>query len=122
MKELGYQQSNGNHILFFKYTSQGITILFVYVDDMIIKSDDKKGITSLTHQLAIDFEIKLFGELRYFLDIEVVFSRQIIYLSQHKYILNLLDDISMFGCKPAPTPIESEMKIGINDNTPIDRG
>ena len=37
MKTLDYQQYNGEHTLFFKQASQGlITILIVYVDDIII--------------------------------------------------------------------------------------
>lgn len=49
IKALGYQQNNGNHTSFFRHTPQSITILLVYVDDMIITGNDKKQITSLTN-------------------------------------------------------------------------
>ena len=41
MKKLGFNQAQGDHTLFFKHSNQGkITILIVYVDDMIITRDD----------------------------------------------------------------------------------
>lgn len=78
LKELEYQQNNDNYTVFFKHTT---TILLVYVDDMIIKDDDKEEIPSVTGQFTVNFEIKLLGELHYFLDIEAAYSRQGIHLS-----------------------------------------
>ena len=40
---LGYKQSQGDHTLFIKHSvSGGITILLVYVDDIIVTGDDKR--------------------------------------------------------------------------------
>ena len=51
------------------------------------------------------------GNLRYFLGIEVARSRKGIFLSQRKYVLNLLNEIGMLGCKVAETPIEVNHKV-----------
>jgi len=42
MVSLGYQQSQGDHTLFIKHSLNGkLTLLLVYVDDMIIIGDDE---------------------------------------------------------------------------------
>ena len=59
-----------------------MTTLIVYVDDMIIRGDDTEEITKLQQQLAMEFEMKNLGGLKYFLGIEVARSKQCIFLSQ----------------------------------------
>ena len=46
------------------------------------------------------------GRLKYFLGIEVAHSREGIFISQQKYILDLLKETGMLGCKPTDTPIK----------------
>jgi hypothetical protein len=43
---------------------------------------------------------------------EVARSRKGIYVSQRKYVLDLLKETGMLGCKPADTPMDSTKKIG----------
>ena len=43
MKKWGYSQSNGDHSLFYKHSNmEKITILIVYIDDIIITGDDSE--------------------------------------------------------------------------------
>ncbi|GJR80320.1 putative ribonuclease H-like domain-containing protein [Tanacetum coccineum] len=44
-------------------------------------------------------------ELKYFLGIEVLRSKQGIFMYQKKYVLDLLAEIGMVDCKPADTPM-----------------
>jgi Reverse transcriptase (RNA-dependent DNA polymerase) len=46
-------------------------MLAVYVNDMIIISDDEEGIQQLMTRLGKEFEVKDLGQLRYFLRIEI---------------------------------------------------
>lgn len=50
-------------------------------------------------------------------------SRRGIFISQRKYVLDLLSETGMLGCKPADTPIEHNLKLGEDsDGTPVDKG
>src|SRR4051812_23332592 len=71
MCKAGYKQSNGDHTMFYKHENGRITILTVYVDDIIITGDDKKKIRMLKYYLAEEFEVKDMGELKYFIGIEI---------------------------------------------------
>ena len=72
MLGLGYKQSQGDHTLFISHSISGnITVLLVYVNDIIVIGDDKEGIDHLRGCLAKEFEIKELQKLKYFLGIEV---------------------------------------------------
>ena len=68
------------------------------------------------------FEINNLGELKYFLEIEVARSRHGIFISQRKYVLNLLSETGMLGSKACDTPIESNQKLSDSSRAMVDKG
>lgn len=90
---------------------------------MIITGDDTEEIAKLQKQLATEFEMKNLGGLKYFLGIEVARSKRGIFLSQQKYILDLLAEVGMMDCKSADTPIIQNHKLGgYPSQIPTDKG
>ena len=57
--------------------------------------------------------MKDLGGLKYFLGIEVTRSKDDIYLSQQKYILDLLSEAGMLECKLVETPIIQNHRLAI---------
>ena len=55
---------------------------------------------TLKKNLSKEFEVKDLGQLRYFLGIEIVRNPKGIILSQRKYVLDLLSETGMLGCRP----------------------
>jgi hypothetical protein len=102
---MGYTQCNGDHNVFYRHfyrhSGRHIMILSVYVDDIIITGDDTFEMSQLKQKLSKEFEAKDLGQLRYFLGIEIVRSPKGIVLSQRKYVLDLLSDVGMLGCRVA---------------------
>ena len=99
--------------MFVKFsTEKKIAVLIVYVDDIILTGDFKKELQFLKQRLAQDFDIKDLGNLKYFLGIEIARSREGIAVTQRKFILDLLMETEMVGCKPADTPMDSSKKFG----------
>ncbi|RVW87679.1 Retrovirus-related Pol polyprotein from transposon RE1 [Vitis vinifera] len=89
----------------------------------VLKLGYKQGITEVEEVLSEEFEVKDLGNLKYFLGMEVARSRKGIVVSQRKYILDLLKETGMLGCKPIDTPMDSQKKLGIEkESTPVDRG
>ncbi|GJT07932.1 putative RNA-directed DNA polymerase [Tanacetum coccineum] len=73
--------------------------------------NDKEEITKLKKNLFTEFEMKDLGRLKYFLGIEVLRSKQGIFMYQKKYVLDLLAEIGMVDCKPADTPMIVNQKL-----------
>lgn len=106
MKTVGYKQSDVDHMLFVKIRGEKTTTLVVYVDDMVVTSNDPDEIKRLQMFLPTKFELKDLGQLRYFLGIEVARSQRAITMCQQKYVLDLLAETDMLDCQLVETPIE----------------
>jgi hypothetical protein len=95
----------------------------VYVDDIVLTGNDDGEIQNLRHYLANEFELKDLGSRKYFLGIEVARSKHGIIISQRKYILDLLKETEMLGCKATNNPIEVNVKLGEGSESPlVDKG
>ena len=63
--------------MFVKHSLDGKTTLFiVYVNDIIIRESDNKGIDKMKAFLQTKFQTKDLGVLKYFLSIEVMYSKK----------------------------------------------
>jgi len=63
MCNMGYRQCNGDHTIFYHHSNNWVTILAVYVDDIIITGDDTLEIARLKKNLSKEFEVKDLGQL-----------------------------------------------------------
>jgi len=118
---MGYKQCNGDHTIFYKHFGRKITVLAVYVDDIIITGDDEVEIKCLKGNLSREFEVKDLGQLKYFLGIEIARSPKGIVLSQRKYVMDLLSETGMLGCRPVSTPIDSNHKLCAESGNPVNK-
>jgi len=119
--DMGYTQCNGDHTVFYKHRKTFITIMAVYVDDIVITGDDVEEIKCLKENLGRAFEVKDLGPLRYFLGIEIARSPKGIVLSQRKYVLDLLTETGMLGCRPCSTPIDKNYQASARSGDPVNR-
>ena len=92
ISQFGFSGSSFDTTLFLRWSDHGITILLLYVDDMIITSDDMQmqGIKDLKHFLGCQFEMKDLSPLNYFLGPEVSSSMDGYYLTQAKHTSDLI--------------------------------
>ncbi|GAB2286800.1 hypothetical protein Dimus_039792 [Dionaea muscipula] len=114
IQDIGFHQSRADYSMFTKVTSNSITVILLYVDDMVITSDDERAIAQLKCFLASRFHIKDLGPLRFFFGIEVARSKAGISISQRKYTLDILAEVGFMGAKPAALPADPDFKIQSN--------
>lgn len=88
----------------------------MHVDDSVVIGNDETKVAQLKGCLAREFEIKDLGFLKYFLGIEVAQEKQGIFLSQRKYVLDLLNESGMEGCRPCATHIEANHRLKEDDS------
>ncbi|KAK9088655.1 hypothetical protein Scep_027737 [Stephania cephalantha] len=105
--------------MFYKHNHGKIAILIVYVDDIVMTGDDIVELESLKNFLSNQFEVKDLGQLKYFLGMEVARSSKGIVISQRKYVLDLLKETGLLGCKPVATPVDPNQKLEKEDGVEV---
>ena len=70
-----------------------------------------QGIDSIKNYVQKHFQIKNFGSLKYFLGTEMARYKKGIFLSQRKYILDLLSETEMLECKNINSPMDVNTKL-----------
>lgn len=93
LKTFGYVQGQTDNTLFIKHTENNkITILILYVDDIIVTGYDSKEMANIKLMMTREFEVKDLGTLKCFLGMEITRSKEGISVSQQKYTLDLLEE------------------------------
>ena len=111
IKELGFVQSQADHSLFVHSKGSLFTALLVYVNDTVITGNDHAYVVFLKFVLDQKFGIKDLGSLKYFLGLEIARNKSGISLTQRKYVLEVLEETGMTGCKLVQTPMEQQLKL-----------
>jgi Asp-tRNA(Asn)/Glu-tRNA(Gln) amidotransferase C subunit len=64
-----------------------------------------------------EFEMLLLGELSFFLGLQIRQRNQGIFISQTKYIREMLKRFRMEDCKPVITPMQTNCKLRKDDDS-----
>jgi hypothetical protein len=114
----GFFASAHDPTLFVHVSPRGRTLL-LYVDDMIITGDDLEYIAFVKAHLSDQFLMSDLGPLRYFLGIEIS-TPEGFFLSQEKYIQDLLNRASLTDHLTAKTPMELNVHLTPTDGEPLE--
>ncbi|CAL9023567.1 unnamed protein product, partial [Prunus brigantina] len=115
---LGFQHTYSDSSLFVKQVDFGIVILLVYVDDIIITGSAISEIHKVIHSLTVEFELKDLGDLHYFLGIQISRTNSGLFLSQSKYVQDLLVKTEMTEAKACDTPCLPYHRLLKDDGQP----
>lgn len=106
-----YVQSPADNTLFVRKVLDSYVAVLVYVDDILIASNDDAAVKKLQALLRSEFKIKDLGPARFFLGLEIARSVEGISVCQRKYTLNLLEDSGLLGCKPSSVPMDPTLHL-----------
>lgn len=81
--------------------------LLVYVDDIFLTDIIEYVLKAFTHRLNREFAIKDLGDLNNFLGLEVSYTYDGLFLSQSKYVIDILTYTDFVDSKPVPTPLST---------------
>ncbi|MCO5587900.1 hypothetical protein L7F22_041852 [Adiantum nelumboides] len=112
--------ADADNSLYVQKTEAEIVIITIYVDDLIIGGDAVKDVEHVKAPLCKRFDMKDFGELCYFLGIEMIRNEGGIWMSQKKYVLDILMKYGMANCKPISTPLDQNLKLRIDEGEELD--
>lgn len=87
-----------------------MTLVLIYVDDLLITGNSTASISELKKFLASNFHMKDLGPVTYFLGLEIDRSSNGFFISQKKYVLDLLQEFGMMQATPLKLPMETHIK------------
>lgn len=83
----------------------------IYVDNILIIGPSTTELKSFIAKFSTTFALKGLGILSYFLGIEVLYDTNCVYLSQRKYVRDLLAKVEMSDCKEIDTRMSTGIKL-----------
>jgi hypothetical protein len=109
----GFIMGKVDTTLFTKKIGKDLLVLQIYVDDIIFESTNQ-DFCEFGKMMANEFEISIIGELSYFLGLQIKQLKNGTFVSQGKYIKNMLKKFDMEDAKGISTP------MGINGSLDSD--
>ncbi|GJS10909.1 putative ribonuclease H-like domain-containing protein [Tanacetum coccineum] len=109
--ENGFRRGAIDKALFIKKNKSDVMLVQVYVDDIIFGSTKKSMCTKFEEVMHKRFQMSSMGELTFFLGIQVKQQPDGIFISQDKYVADILKKFDFYSIKTATTPIESNKPL-----------
>ncbi|GJZ34388.1 putative ribonuclease H-like domain-containing protein [Tanacetum coccineum] len=117
--ENGFKRGIIDKTLFIKKNKSDIILVQVYVDDIIFGSTTQSMCTEFEDCMHKRFQISSMGELTFFLELQVKQQPEGIFISQDKYVADILKKFDFCFIKTATTPIESNKPL-VKDEDGVD--
>ena len=104
--------------LYIKSEGDDLIIVLVYVDDIIFGSTSAHSIQWFANAMKSEFEMSMIGELSHFLGLQIIQKPEGLFLSQEKYLKEMLKKFQMEDTSPISTPMVNGCQLRKDDPSP----
>jgi len=118
LQSWGFVRAISNASLFIKRIANYVIFVLIYVDDILHSGSDSVALSCCIHDLDTHFALKTLGSVNYFLGLEAYRNGNGLYLTQSKYVVDLLKNAAMQDCKLCDTPMVAGVSL-TNDGNPF---
>ncbi|GJR98762.1 ribonuclease H-like domain-containing protein [Tanacetum coccineum] len=115
---VSFQHSKTDSSLFVFHRGSDIAYFLLYVDDIILIASSSAFLQRIIASLHSKFAMTNLGSLNYFLGISAQRLTSGLFLSQLKFIKEILERAHMQNYNPCRTPVDTESKLG-SDGEPV---
>lgn len=107
MTKLGFVANDIDPCLYIYRRDGKIVLVILYVDDILLAGPDNNLLNHFSRKLSLEFKIKDLGSPKEFLNIKIDrdIDRQIVKLSQAKFVDKMLNRFGFANCRPVKTPM-----------------
>ncbi|GJQ68312.1 hypothetical protein Trydic_g16907 [Trypoxylus dichotomus] len=111
LKRCGATPTQARLCLYWINRNKDVTLIAIYVDDVLIFSKDTKTVEGIVRTMSKEFELKELGEAQSCVGIEFNIKDEEISLLQKGYIKDVLERFGMIDCKPVSTPLNLNDRV-----------
>nr|GEX60331.1 putative ribonuclease H-like domain-containing protein [Tanacetum cinerariifolium] len=109
--ENDFQRDTIDQTLFIKKQKGDILLVQIYVDDIIFGAINKDLCKSFEKLMKDKFQMSSIGELTFFLGLQVKQKKDGIFISQDKYVAEILRKFGLTKGKSSSTPIDTKKPL-----------
>jgi Reverse transcriptase (RNA-dependent DNA polymerase) len=113
---------NEYHCVYVKRSNKKFVIVSLYVDDILLASNNKEYVQTIKEWLSFNFDMKDMSEATYILEVKIKRDhfKEMLALSQEHYIRKILTKFYMQDCKLIDTSIvkDESLSLKIYSKTP----
>ena len=116
ISSFGFVENIKDQCIYYKDSGSKICFLVLYVDDILLATNDKSMLHEVKQFLSKNFDMKNMGEASYVIGIKIHRdrSRGVLGLSQEAYINKVLERFRMENCSPSVAPIVRGDKFNLD--------
>jgi hypothetical protein len=115
LQDKGFKKGIVDNSLYIKSEGDNLLVVLVYVDVIIFFYTNESFVQWFANSMQTEFEMSMIGELSYFLGLQVNQSSARIFISQEKYLKEMLKKFQMEDSSPVSTPMVVGCKLGKDD-------
>lgn len=108
MSKLGFVRCDYEYCLYIKIKDKCKTYLLLYIDDLLISSNDNGDVENVKTLLSREFNMKDLGQICHYLGMHIIQNLRegTIEINQSSYLRSILESCNMLICNPSLTPME----------------
>jgi hypothetical protein len=100
LQDKGFKKGYVDNNLYIKSEGDDLLVVLVYVDDIIFGCTNDPSVQWFSNSMQTEFEMSMIGELSYFLGLQINQSSAGIFISQEKYLKEMLKRFQMEDSTP----------------------
>ncbi|KAL4366702.1 hypothetical protein GQ457_05G014270 [Hibiscus cannabinus] len=123
ISSFGFVENIMDQCIYQKVSGSKICFLILYVDDILLATNDRGMLHEVKQFLSKNFDMKDMGDASYVIGIKIHRDRHkgVLGLSQETYINKVLERFRMKDCSPSVAPIVKGNKFNLNPKNEFER-
>jgi hypothetical protein len=118
LKDKGFKRGTVDNNMYIEIEDNNLLIVLVYVDDIIFGCNKDSLVQWFSSAMESEFEMSMIGELPFFLGLQITQRHEGMFISQEKYLREMLKRFEMEDSKPVGTPMVTRCKLSKDDDSP----
>jgi hypothetical protein len=113
LSKLQFKRSEFDHYMFISRVNGHVVIIVIYVDDLLLFSNNRASLDKAKKLLAKEFDMKDLSTAERYLGINITRDRKmrILKLDQSEYIKDILERYGMSDCNAISTPLDPSLPL-----------
>ena len=118
----GFVVSEADPVLYIRSSSEGLSFLLVWVDDILIVATSMATVKEIKDQVRSAFDARDLGEAAYFLGITITRDRpnHEIKMTKERMTMDLVQRFGMSEAKERSTPLSTGANLSLEDGEELD--